>query len=563
MASSPRRSAVAIAAVLTSDERRERDREADDHPHAPGPLWPSVRTVPRYRARAEHPRRRVWRRGSSPATNTAASAGTAAWSPGEPAIHDDVAEAGGAVVDRGDAQRDRRGVLEPRAQDVADAHAALGGDDVADATRGPAHVGEVAVADAEVERPLRRPPRRRPPPTARPSRSGRRRAGTPGWGRARCPPSRSAVPAGSGRAVAAGDDVIGGDALRGDGLGVMARADRRGRPGCPTSIAIRTSGVASAALRQRLAASPVLASSPGAPERAQRAARAAAAGRPSSQRPSSATPAASRMPARIEKAEACSPWNSSAMAAPPAERGHARQRPHDTGTAVLDGDVAERLGGPDLAGAARGGDDGELGDDDAHAERGGERDPGVPGGRSRGHVAAAGEEVDERVGERPARPAARGAPATSETSSASVGDQAADLARGGAERPQHRGLARVAGRARARRCRRPRTARRSRRCRPSCRRWRRATGGRRPRVAGVGVGGVGAVEHLDAGARGACAARRAADAEHADRVDAPGRTREPVGGGVGEEDRRLPAVAAGGPAGEAGRRGSGQRRPAR
>ena len=78
VASSPRRSAVAIAAVLTSDSAAN----AIDSPmitHTPqAPLWPSVRTVPRY---SERVRTCVpgCAAGRLPATNTAASAGTAAW----------------------------------------------------------------------------------------------------------------------------------------------------------------------------------------------------------------------------------------------------------------------------------------------------------------------------------------------------------------------------------------------------------------------------------------------------------------------------------------------------
>ena len=87
-------------------------------------------------------------------------------------------------------------------------------------------------------------------------------------------------------------------------------------PWLPTSIAISRIGVARAALRQRFAASPVLASRPGAPS-SRSGRESSAAGSPSSQRPSSAVPVASRIAARIENAYACSPSNSSAIAAPP------------------------------------------------------------------------------------------------------------------------------------------------------------------------------------------------------------------------------------------------------
>ena len=221
VASSPRRSAVAIAAVLTSASAAN----AIDSPmitHTPqAPLWPSVRTVPRYSARvstcvpgcavgalAGHEHRRV--------------GGDRGVALGERAVHDHVAEAGGAVVDRGDPQRRLGRVLEPGGQDVADLHVALGGDDVADRDGGAADVAEVAVADAEVERaggvaePGRRP--RRVP-------AGQALAEQEHLGRDH---ARAAEPLGGAggerRAVAAGHDVVGGDALGGDGLGVVARA---------------------------------------------------------------------------------------------------------------------------------------------------------------------------------------------------------------------------------------------------------------------------------------------------------------------------------------------------
>ena len=129
------------------------------------------------------------------------------------------------------------------------------------------------------------------------------------------PPSRSAEPAGSGppsRPVTTCAAVTRASVTP----SVSCRELVARTPCVPTSIAISTIGVASAALRQRLAASPVLASSPAGPSERSGAA-STATGSPSSQRPSSAVPPASRMPARIENAEACSPLNSSAIAAPP------------------------------------------------------------------------------------------------------------------------------------------------------------------------------------------------------------------------------------------------------
>jgi hypothetical protein len=87
-------------------------------------------------------------------------------------------------------------------------------------------------------------------------------------------------------------------------------------PCVPAIVATRTIGVASAAVRQRLAARLVPASRPDAPSRFNGAA-SAATGLPSSRRPSSPVPIASSRPVRIEKARAHWPSNTSAMAIPP------------------------------------------------------------------------------------------------------------------------------------------------------------------------------------------------------------------------------------------------------
>ena len=199
----------------------------------------------------------------------------------------------------------------------------------------------------------------------------------------------------------------------------------------------------------------------------------------------------------IENADACSPLNSSAMAAPPPSASTPDSPRDPADAAVLDGDLAQRLGGADLAGAAGGRDDRELRDADAHPERGDQRDPRVPGLEAGRDVAVAGEQIDERGGERP--PGQQPERAGHERDEQRLGrDQAADLARRGAERAQHRGLlAPLGDRERERPGDHEQRDEAGDAAHRAEDRDHRLTVGRL-RVARVGVGRVGAVEHVDA-----------------------------------------------------------------
>ena len=346
---------------------------------------------------------------------------------------------------------------------------------------------------------------------------------------------------GERRAVAAGHDVAGGDALRGHALGVLARAGRQ--------HALRADEHRDQhdRRRQRGAAPPVggqagAGQQPRAPS-ARSGAASAAAGSPSSQRPSSATPAASRMPARIENADACSPLNSTPSrrrrpsASTPAacarrRGGRARSPPR----------AAPRRGGPCRRGAPP---------RPRRAARCRRPSPSAaasgihecPGAKPAGTSPWSARQVDQRVGERPAGEQAERA--GDERDEQRLGRRSA--AGPGAAWRRARAAPRSpagAGRSRARTSRRPRTAPRRRRCRPSCRRSRSARAVGRPRVAGVGVGRVGAVEHLDAGRsepRASCGAS-AGCATTPTALTLPGAPESRVGGGGGEEHRGLAAV---------------------
>ena len=219
--------------------------------------------------------------------------------------------------------------------------------------------------------------------------------------------------------------------------------------------------------------------------------------------------------------------------------------------AVLDRDLAQRLCGADLAGAAGGGDDRELGDADAHPERGDQRDPRMPGleaGRDVAVAARAGRRARWRAGARPAgRARSPRARRTAPRSRSGGGPGAAwRRARAAPRSPC------AAGRSRARTSRRPRTAPRSRRCRPWCRRSRPSTHGRTP----AGRRRRRRPRGRGRARRGPAAPSPASEAPGlamiADRVDAAGRAGERVGGRGREEHRGLAAVAVGGAAGDAG-----------
>ena len=211
------------------------------------------------------------------------------------------------------------------------------------------------------------------------------------------------------------------------------------------------------------------------------------------------------------------------------------------------------MDGPRAAGAEGGGDDGQLRDPDPEAERGRERDPRVGGLEAERHRAVIGEHAGERVGQRAAGDQAE--PAGDERDEQRlVRDQPAHLTRAGAERAQHGGLAPALGdrqRERAgddeQRDGAGQAAHRAEDCH-----HRLAVAG--VGVARIGIGGVVAVEHVDAAAEllaQPVAQGRDAGAglcEDADRRHAPGRPGQAGGRRVGEEQRSLTPVA---PAGRA------------
>ena len=486
VASSPRRSAVAIAAVLIERQRRERDREADDHPDAPGAARAErAHGVEVLRAGEHRPSPGRARRASAPATNTAVSAGCGGVATGELAVDDDVAEAGGAVVDRGDAQRHRGRVLEPGGQDVADLHVALGGDRATDRDGGAADVADVAAADAEVERARgvgtvdaggrpRRVPARQALAEQEHLRRDHARRGVARRVAARAAPP---CPAGSGapsRPATTCSARTRSPVTRSVSCFVLVAST----PCVPASIAISRIGVASAALRQRFAASPVLASSPGAPS-ARSGAASRATGSPSSQRPSSAD-AGREQDARDDRERvgllALEQERDGGAAA---ERGDARERAHDTGPAVLDRRprAAPRRAGPcRRAARPRRPRAGRCRRPCRARPRAGSTSGRARSPRARRRGPRAGRRARWRADGRPAaRARSRRARRTTPRWRSGGGPGA-----GWRRAPAGQRSRGAAGRSRARTCRRPRTAPRSRRCRPSCRRSRSATRGRSP-----------------------------------------------------------------------------------
>ena len=139
VASSERRSAVLIAAVLTSASVANRAASADDQPHAP-------RLVGRLAVQPGAELRPGQRRDAGVAVRVAlerAGGGGAAGHEhgrgvdlgrvraGQRRVHDDLSQAGRAVVDRRDAQPLRPRVRHPHPHGVADRQVAVGGDPAA------------------------------------------------------------------------------------------------------------------------------------------------------------------------------------------------------------------------------------------------------------------------------------------------------------------------------------------------------------------------------------------------------------------------------------------------
>ena len=262
-------------------------------------------------------------------------------------------------------------------------------------------------------------------------------------------------------------------------------------------------------------------------------------------------PAASRMPARIENADACSPLNSSAMAAPPPSASTPDSprtqptRPCSTATsrsASAGRTLPARRAAATTASCAMPTPIPSAATSGIHE---------CPGSKPAGMWPWPREQVDERGGERP--PGQQPERAGHERDEQRLGrDQAADLARRGAERAQHRGLLAPLG---DRERERPgdheqRDEAGDAAHRAEDRDHRLAVG--RLRVARVGVGRVGVVEHLDARARRSPASEAPGLAMIPTALTRPGAPESVSAVRAGEEHRGLAAVPVGGAAGDAG-----------
>ena len=215
---------------------------------------------------------------------------------------------------------------------------------------------------------------------------------------------------------------------------------------------------------------------------------------------------------------------------------------------MLDRDLAQRVGRRDAPGAACRGEDGELRDQDAHAERRHERDDRVRRRERRSDLAAIGEDVHDEVRERAARDQAERA-GDQRHEQRFAGDQPADLRRGRAECAQHGGLPPALGD--------------GERERPGHDEQRDGAGDaaqraedgdeagtiRSGRVAGVGIGRVPAIEDLDPAPEALLQATAQYGGggpglgDHADGVDLPGSAGQCGGDGGCEEHRGLALVA--------------------
>ena len=207
----------------------------------------------------------------------------------------------------------------------------------------------------------------------------------------------------------------------------------------PASIATSTIGVASAAVRHRFADRLVLASRPDAPS--PRNGRASiAAGTPSSTRPSRPTPIASTRPMRIANEIAQMPLNTSAIATPPPTNSRPVTIWSTLGRGRSIAASRERLGRTRAPGAPGGGEHRELRDQHGAAERRGERDPRGAGCEAARDDVALAEQRDDRAGQRP--PGQQAEHAGDERDDQRLtGDQAPDLMRRGAEGAHHGDLA--------------------------------------------------------------------------------------------------------------------------
>ena len=488
-------------------ERGEQHRQPDHHPHAPGAAHAERAHVAEVLGARLDPHAGM---GRGVAVERAPAAGhedraldAGSVRPGERRIEHDVAEARRAVVDRGDAERHRGRVLEPRADGVADHQVTLGRDDAADGDAGALHVADVPGADAQVGGAVRAAqpggrPRGVPARQALAEQEHLRGPHARGGVDAREPGELRRRAGGQRRAVAAGDDVRRLDPRGGHRLRVVAAARRE------HALAADQHRDQQDRRRQRGAA-PAVRGQAGA---RQQAGRAEQPQRPRQQRGRQAEQPApeQRGPGREqdrredrERVRLLAVEQQRHRGAA-AERQQAGERAHDAGTAVLDRHLAQRLGRAHAPRPPRRRHHRDLGDADAHAERGGERDPGMARLEAGRHHAVVGQHADDGAGERPAREQAE--PARDHREQERLRrDQPPDLARRRPEGAQHRRLTAALGDRERERARHDeqRDGARDPAHRPEDRDEGGAIG--RARVAGVGVRRVVAVEDLDAGPR--------------------------------------------------------------
>ena len=214
---------------------------------------------------------------------------------------------------------------------------------------------------------------------------------------------------------------------------------------------------------------------------------------------------------------------------------------------MFDRDLAQRVGRRDAPGPASRGEDGELGDHDAHAERRHERDDRVRRRERRSDLAAIREDVDDEIRERAARDHAQRA-GDQRHEQRFAGDQPADLRWRRAERAQHGGLAPALGDGERERSGDHEQGDRAGDAAQSAEDGDQPGTIRRRRVAGVGICGVPAIEDLDPAPEALLQAAaqygrgRPGLGDHADGVDTSGSAGERRGDGGREEHRGLALI---------------------
>ena len=168
----------------------------------------------------------------------------------------------------------------------------------------------------------------------------------------------------------------------------------------------------------------------------------------------------------------------------------------ESGPRMFDRDLAKRVGRRDAPGSASCGEDGELRDQDTHAERRHERDDRVRRRERRSDLAAIGEDVDDEIRERAARDHAQRAGHQRHEQRFS-GDQPADLRWRRAQCTQHGGLAPALGDGKGERSSDHEQGNRTGDAAQSAEDGDQPSTIRRRRVAGVGIRGVPAIEDID------------------------------------------------------------------